>query len=59
MTRPPCETCDFVGPDLPGLVAQARTMHRAYADVGWAIADALRAPAFIAWLSARLPKATP
>lgn len=27
--RRPCETCDFIGPELPTLVADARAAHRA------------------------------
>ena len=38
----PCPDCDFVGPDASGLASDLREPHRAFADMGWAIAHAIR-----------------
>jgi len=56
-SRPPCEICDFIGPELPG--DDGRELHRAAADLGWAIVEATRLDRFVEWLTARLPKARP
>lgn len=38
-----CETCDFIGPELPTLTRDARELHRATHDLGRALAhQALR-----------------
>ena len=59
MTRPPCETCDFIGPELPCLATDGRALHRALADLGYAIAATLllvRMKRALGWLDARLAR---
>ena len=57
--RPPCEICDFIGPESPCLATDGRALHRALADIGWAIVEATRLDRLVNWLTARLPKARP
>ena len=58
--RPPCEICDFIGPELPGIWrADGTALHRAWAELGWAIVEATRLDRFVEWLAARLPRARP
>jgi len=54
--RPPCETCDSIGPDETRTQADLRAFHRAWADLGWALADAIHLQQFADWLSDRLSR---
>jgi len=53
-SRDACEVCDFIGPEMPGLPADIRAMHRAGADLGLALATALHLPRLAGWLARRL-----
>ena len=59
MKRQPCEACDSIGPDETRTQADLRAFHRAWADLGWALVDAMHIQQFVEWLAARLPKARP
>lgn len=41
MSSHPCERCDFIGPELPGAVRDARELHRLMHSLVGIVADAL------------------
>lgn len=54
MNRWPCETCDFIGPELPTMAADGRALHRELAIIGHALMGATRIPRLIDWIAGRV-----
>lgn len=49
-----CEKCDFIGPEPPTVVRDARELHRAVHALTDALIGALHIPALVDWLARRL-----